>query len=103
MLLLVEGPMNAEWLHWLGYPAAILTTIAFVPQAWLTVRTRNVDGISAATYLALTVGVFLWLVYGIGERDWALVAANAVTLPLAASILVTKLRHDRRGAGGAQR
>jgi MtN3 and saliva related transmembrane protein len=91
--------MNAEWLHWLGYPAAILTTIAFVPQAWLTVRTRNVDGISAATYLALTVGVLLWLAYGIGERDWALVAANAVTLPLAASILVTKLRHNRQRAG----
>lgn len=95
--------MNADWLHWLGYPAAILTTLAFVPQALLTVRTRNVDGISAVTYLALTVGVFLWLVYGIGEGDWALVAANAVTLPLAASILVTKLRHNRQSANDVRR
>lgn len=83
-------------LHWLGYPAAVLTTLAFVPQAWLTLRTRNVSGISALTYVAFTVGVTLWLIYGWHERDWALIVANAVTLPLAASILVTKLREDSR-------
>ena len=88
--------MDPELLHWLGYPAAVLTTLAFVPQAWMTLRTRNVEGISALTYLAFTVGVFLWLMYGIGERDWALVIANAITLPMAASILVTKLVHGRR-------
>jgi MtN3 and saliva related transmembrane protein len=83
--------MNPDLLHLLGYPAAALTTLAFVPQAWMTLRTRNVQGISAATYLALTVGVFLWLIYGISERDWALVVANGITLPLAGSILTTKL------------
>lgn len=83
--------MNADLLHLLGYPAAALTTLAFVPQAWMTLRTRNVQGISAATYLALTVGIFLWLIYGISERDWALVVANGITLPLAGSILATKL------------
>ncbi len=82
--------------HWLGYPAAALTTLAFVPQAWLTLRTRNVSGISALTYFALTVGITLWLIYGWHEQDWALIAANAVTLPLAASILLTKLREDAR-------
>lgn len=82
--------------HWLGYPAAVLTTLAFVPQAWLTLRTRNVSGISALTYTALTVGITLWLIYGWHERDWALIVANAITLPLAASILMTKLREDAR-------
>lgn len=92
--------MNAESLHWLGYPAAALTTLAFVPQAWLTLRTRNVQGISAATYLALTVGVLLWLVYGLSQRDWPLVVANAITLPLAGSILLTKLLEDRKARRG---
>lgn len=87
--------MSNELMHWLGYPAATLTTLAFVPQAWLTLRTRNVSGISVSTYLALTLGVFLWLIYGIGAQDWALVIANAITLPLAASILFTKIRVDR--------
>lgn len=93
--------MNADLLHLLGYPAAALTTLAFVPQAWLTLRTRNVEGISTATYVALTVGIFLWLIYGISEGDWALVVANGVTLPLAGSILTTKLlvtRRERRRA-----
>ena len=88
--------MTDELMHWLGYPAAVLTTLAFVPQAWLTLRTRNVSGISVTTYFALTVGVFLWLIYGIGEGDWALVIANGITFPLAGSILITKLQVDRR-------
>ncbi|MEK8032395.1 SemiSWEET transporter [Ideonella sp. DXS29W] len=85
-----------QLLHWLGYPAACLTTFAFIPQAWLTLRTRNVSGISALTYAAFTLGVVLWLAYGWHERDWALIAANTITLPLAASILWTKLREDAR-------
>lgn len=88
--------MSAESLHWLGYPAAVLTTLAFVPQAWLTLRTRNVEGISAWTYLAFSIGVSLWLVYGLSQGDWALVIANGITLPLAGSILATKLHVDWR-------
>ena len=85
--------------HWLGYPAAVLTTLAFVPQAWLTLRTRDVRGISATTYAALTAGIALWLAYGLVEGDWALIISNTVTLPLAASILVAKLRGMRGGRG----
>ena len=74
--------MSPESLHWLGYPAATLTTLAFVPQAWLTLRTRNVQGISGPTYAALSLDVALWLVYGLSQGDWALVIANGITLPL---------------------
>ena len=88
--------MSPESLHWLGYPAATLTTLAFVPQAWLTLRTRNVQGISAPTYAALSLGVALWLVYGLSQGDWALVIANGITLPLALSILLTKWSVDRQ-------
>jgi MtN3 and saliva related transmembrane protein len=83
-------------LPWLGYPAAVLTTLAFVPQAWLTLRTRNVSGISALTYAAFTLGVSCWLAYGWHIGDWAIIVANVVTLPLAASILWIKLREDAR-------
>ena len=92
--------------HWIGYPAAILTTLAFVPQAWLTLRTRDVRGISATTYAALTAGVSLWLAYGVVEGDWALIISNTITLPLAASVLITKLsamRGNRRSAANQAR
>jgi MtN3 and saliva related transmembrane protein len=77
--------------EWLGYLAATLTTLSFVPQALLTLRTRNVHGISAAMYGAFTLGVALWLAYGWRLGEWPIIIANAVTLLLASTILATKL------------
>ena len=76
----------------IGYLAAFLTTCSFVPQAWLTLRTRDVSGISAGMYSVFTAGVALWLIYGWLTDAWPVVLANAVTLALAGSILVMKLR-----------
>jgi len=76
---------------WIGYAAAALTTASFVPQAWLTFKTRNVSGISLGMYSAFTLGVLLWLIYGLFLEAWPVVAANAITLVLALSILVMKL------------
>lgn len=76
-----------------GYFAAALTTCSFVPQAWLTFRTRDVRGISLGMYGAFTVGVGLWLVYGLLLGAWPIVIANAVTLSLAGTILGMKIRY----------
>ena len=76
-----------------GYAAAFLTTCSFVPQAWLTFRTRDVRGISLGMYSVFTVGVALWLLYGLMLAAWPIVIANAVTLTLAASILLMKIRY----------
>ncbi|WP_291066241.1 SemiSWEET transporter [Hydrogenophaga sp.] len=80
----------------IGYSAAFLTTVSFVPQAWQTFKTRDVSGISLAMYSVFTVGVALWLVYGLVLQAWPVVAANAVTLTLAAAILLMKLRYRKR-------
>lgn len=74
-----------------GYCAAVLTTFAFLPQAWLTFRTRDVRGISLGMYGIFTLGVALWLLYGLLLGAWPIVLANAVTLVLAAAILCMKL------------
>jgi MtN3 and saliva related transmembrane protein len=79
----------------IGYIAAVLTTSSFVPQALLTLRTRDVSGISLHMYGAFTLGVALWLLYGIAIGEWPIIVANAVTLALAATILITKVRIDR--------
>ena len=76
---------------WIGYAAAALTTASFVPQAWLTFKTRNVSGISLGMYSAFTLGILLWLIYGLFLGAWPIVAANAITLVLALSILMMKL------------
>lgn len=80
----------------LGLLAAVLTTGSFVPQALLTLRTRDVSGISLGMYSAFTLGVALWMVYGLILREWPIVLANAVTLALASVILATKIVVDRR-------
>ena len=81
--------MNMEWF---GFAAAFLTTFSFVPQAVMAIRTRNTSGISRGMYFMFTVGVSLWLVYGIYLHSWPMIAANTVTLILATTVLVMKLR-----------
>ena len=75
----------------MGYAAASLTTISFVPQAWLTFKTKDVRGFSAGMYSVFTLGIALWLVYGLLLGAWPIVAANIVTLALSGTILGMKL------------
>lgn len=81
----------------LGYPAAFLTTVAFVPQAWQSWRTRDLSGISLPMYALFTLGVALWLGYGLTIGSVPVVAANAVTLMLASVVLWLKIVETRRG------
>lgn len=76
-----------------GFAAAILTTFSFVPQAWLTFRTKDVSGVSLGMYSVFAAGVALWLVYGLMLQAWPVVMANVVTLALALTILGMKLRY----------
>jgi MtN3 and saliva related transmembrane protein len=91
--------MSGWWVDWTGYLAAGLTTCSFVPQAWLTFRTRDVRGISLGMYSVFATGVALWLAYGLLLRAWPLVLANGVTLALAVAILAMKVRYGTRGPG----
>lgn len=76
----------------IGMVAAVLTTISFVPQVWHSFKTRDVSGISLPMYSLFTVGIALWLAYGILLGAWPLIVANGVTLSLASAILGMKLR-----------
>jgi MtN3 and saliva related transmembrane protein len=89
--------------EWLGFAAAALTTASFLPQAWITFRTRDVSGISLAMYGAFTLGIVLWLAYGIRIGAWPLIVANAVTLLLAGAVLVMKIRIERHLRRGRRR
>lgn len=75
----------------IGSLAACLTTVSFVPQAWLSFKTRDVSGVSLSMYSVFTIGVALWLAYGLLLDAWPVVIANAITLVLALAILGMKL------------
>ncbi|GAA5161847.1 SemiSWEET transporter [Viridibacterium curvum] len=76
----------------IGFAAASLTTAAFVPQAWLTWKTRSAKGVSLGMYSVFVTGVALWLIYGLQIGALPVVIANAITLALASFILIMKLR-----------
>ena len=75
-----------------GYAAAILTTISFVPQVLKVWRTRSARDVSLGMYSLFTLGIFTWLVYGVLIESWPVILANFVTLVLAGMVLAMKLR-----------
>lgn len=80
------------WVEFAGYGAAVLTTIAFVPQVWKSWRTRDLSGISLPMYALFTLGVALWLAYGLAIGSLPMTLANSITLALAATVLWLKMR-----------
>lgn len=78
--------------EWIGAIAATLTTCSFLPQVWRVCRTRHTKDISLLMYSLFTVGVALWLAYGILLDAWPIIIANSITLLLAGTVLLMKLR-----------
>ena len=76
----------------IGLVAAMLTTISFLPQTLLVLRTGRTDGISLTMYALFTTGVAGWLIYGLMVESLPVIIANAITLALAATILGLKVR-----------
>ena len=76
----------------IGLVAAMLTTLSFLPQTLLVLRTGQTDGISLCMYALFTTGVAGWLVYGLLVGSLPITLANAITLGFAATILILKVR-----------
>ncbi len=85
--------MAAMNLEWTGYVAAAMTTLAFVPQAVKTIRTKDTRSISLGMYVVFTGGIAMWLVYGIALNSMPMILSNIVTFLLSASILAMKIKH----------
>jgi MtN3 and saliva related transmembrane protein len=81
------GRNERTMLGLVGYIAAILTTVSAVPQLIHTLRTRDTRGISIPSWLTLSAGVALWLVYGIRCGSGPLILGNAISLSLDVAVL----------------
>lgn len=71
----------------IGYIAAFLTSLSFLPQAILVIKTRQTEQLSVTMYSMFTFGVALWMIYGIIMQAWPIMIANIITLIFAATIL----------------
>jgi len=79
--------------NFIGYGSALLTTVAFVPQALHSLKTRDLSGISLPMYSLFSLGVLGWLVYGLLIDSWPIIIANCITLILACIVLYLKIKH----------
>lgn len=80
----------------LGFIAAILTTLSFLPQALRIRRQRSAADVSLTMYLMMLTGQALWLIYGALFDSPSLIAANVVGISLVGWVLIMKLGDLRR-------
>ena len=86
--------MTATWLiDFIGAAGAMLTTLCWLPQALKIIREKETRALSLPGTSAFTLGIMLWLIYGLAIGDWPLIGSNAATLALMAPILTMKLRY----------
>ncbi|MEE1657940.1 SemiSWEET transporter [Microvirga sp. CF3062] len=77
----------------LGFAAAILTTVCWLPQAFRTIRTKDTRSISLFAQGILTLGIVLWLIYGILVDSAPIIFSNAINFVLVGLILALKVRY----------
>ena len=83
----------SNYTNTIGSIGAVFTTIAFIPQAYHSYKTRDLSGVSLSMYSVFTLGVALWLAYGLLLHNWPLIISNAITLVLSVMILLLKIKH----------
>jgi MtN3 and saliva related transmembrane protein len=77
----------------IGFTAATLTTLAFVPQALKSYKEKSTKDISLVMYVVMFTGVILWLLYGIHLNSIPIIIANAITALFNLSIIILKIKH----------
>ena len=75
----------------IGLAAGFCTTIAFLPQALKTWKTKSDKDLSLSMYSVFCTGIVLWLTYGIMIQDIPIILTNVISMILASSILYFKL------------
>ena len=84
---------NMTLLDLLGLSAGFLTTISFLPQVVKIWRSKSAADISTSMFALFSLGLILWLIYGIYLQSMPIILANSITLVLTAIILILKYHY----------
>ena len=76
----------------LGYAAGALTTVSLLPQVIRICKSRSARDISPVMFIIFSIGIALWIIYGVAIDSLPVIAANSVSLVLGLVILWLKLR-----------
>ena len=77
-----------------GFLAALLTTIAFLPQLYKTWQTKSADDVSIIMLILFITGLFCWIIYGLKINSTPILVANLITLIFNLSILILKVTYS---------
>ena len=83
--------MNSVNVEFFGYFAAILTTVAFLPQLIKTLKTKKAEDVSLITLIMFITGVISWIIYGYKISSSPILIANIITFILNLFILISKI------------
>lgn len=76
---------------YVGFLAAFLGTICWVPQTVKAWRSKETKDLSLWANLLLLANVTLWLIYGIMLVSWPLIIANTLSILFVGAIVTAKL------------
>lgn len=85
-----------------GTIAAVLTTVALIPQLIRVWKRKSAEDVSLETFLFFSAGVLLWFIYGLLIHSFPVEAANGISLLFSLAILILKLRYDREEDRGGK-
>ncbi len=88
--------MYSLHIEFFGYFAAILTTVAFLPQLIKTLKTKKADDVSLVTLIMFICGVVSWIIYGYAISSLPILIANIITFILNFFILISKIYYERK-------
>ena len=78
-----------------GFLAALLTTIAFLPQLYKTWQTKSADDVSIVMLILFITGLICWIIYGLKINSIPILVANLITLIFNLSILILKVTYSK--------
>tara|TARA_Y100001968_G_scaffold129458_1_gene118143 strand:- start:52 stop:327 length:276 start_codon:yes stop_codon:yes gene_type:complete len=87
---------NFNYIDLFGFLAALLTTIAFLPQLHKTWKTKSADDVSLSMLILFIVGLLCWIIYGLKINSIPILVANIVTFLFNFSILILKLTFSKK-------
>ncbi len=83
-------------IEFFGYFAAILTTLAFLPQLIKTLKTKKAEDVSLITLIMFLTGVLSWIIYGYKISSKPILIANIITFILNLLILIFKINFSKK-------
>lgn len=79
----------------MGLLATAFTVASTIPQIIKAIRTKDTEDVSIRFLIVLIVGLFLWVIYGVGKSDIIIVLGNSIGVSLNVCMIVLKLIYSR--------